>query len=209
MKNIIIILLLLFPVVCFPQNEITGIGKLKLGCDPSILKELGFKKIKKRKYKPIDYYPDRLTCFLILDHFLGDPVSEHVKEYWISLYQPSKYVRMREILLYFYDDFLYCISTPTARGLADAFNQKYGKCNTSLDYVENKYGEIDEFYTLTWDTGNENIKCIETYINNYDDYCFMIYYVDIYEKVKKENEILLNKKKLEDKLDRERELEKL
>ena len=230
MKKLLFLLLFIPAISCYSQNVIDGIGKIKLGCDPSILSELGYSN------SPIEVeYLSSIFFSKVYEKYVGtdcylitpskeDPTTENLKEYYIPTYDPINSVNLKGITLSFYNDYLYKIKINKEDGLSEAFDEKYGKHELKSEAKEkhyvnglgNKITKLDETFRSTWNTGNENIICID-HLSSYHNHkgertiisYFMIYDNQISEKVSEENKIIKSKKEELEKKEKLKDLDLL
>ncbi|OAV70685.1 hypothetical protein Barb4_01170 [Bacteroidales bacterium Barb4] len=215
--------------LCFSQEKITGIGKLKLFSSANVIKEIGYIKepilvTSEREYlsKVYKKYENKELYLLGISENKNDkiarvPFCDSVKVYYIPSYIPVDGVVLSGITLKFFNDSLYSIMIDSPDGLRAALTLKYGKPEHEKKEKErifvNGLGieitKIDSEYTTTWEKENKEISCYyfskfyhsdKGELNHFEYFSlFNVPMADNVEKIDKENT-----KKIIDKEENER-----
>ncbi|MFR9166358.1 MAG: hypothetical protein ACLVKO_09165 [Dysgonomonas sp.] len=181
MKKVICVISLTLTVAAIcAQQTIDGVGKLRLGSSPEVLKEIGFDLdntipiTSTREYFDLVYskksggnvyqlFPEKEKN----EDYGAASLDGRVSVYFIPEYNPAGNVVMRRVYLRFLNDSLYYIKADQLKELTNAFDLKYGKSTyfSSKDmddfkkYSDESIPETIHIFRDKWQTGDPKILC--------------------------------------------------
>lgn len=164
----------------YTQVKITGVGKLKLYSDISLINELGYSPKTKKICTMDDYFK------YVYKKSSGDKIYEiyadsingingcygyynkDIRFFYVPKYDLISDLTITGLELLFYRDSLISIKCDGETKLCDALDLKYGKSKLDLKEKEHTFTytytgaqatKTDETYTYTWNTNDPNVTC--------------------------------------------------
>lgn len=180
MKKLFYLFILATSSFCIlAQNQISGIGKLKLYSPLSLISELGYTNDTKVINNQTDYFT------LVYEKFSGDKMYEIVQDsitefgyggyynrdvrvFYLPSYQVVPTITINCLELTFYKDSLISINCFPSEELKEALDLKYGHSKIDLKEKDHTYtntytGTIvvktDQTITKTWNTNLKDVIC--------------------------------------------------
>ena len=178
-KIILLVLLAILTLNVIAQNQLTGIGILKLYSPISLINELGYNSETKIIKTQSDYFRYAYEKFsgdkiyeIIQDSTTGEGYggyySKDIRKFYIPAYKVIPTLEINCLNLVFYKDSLVSIECYGSNELSEALDIKYGKSKLDLKEEDHTFTytytgatvvKTDKTFTQTWDTNSKNVSC--------------------------------------------------